>query len=97
MTRRNKTRAEREAGRARRAGTRKAARSANDRRLAQLEHKTKMAEEYNARIKRVLRFDLRLLNRSKYPKAVIARWQQGRLKDYADARRTAGRGVSAAN
>ena len=74
MTRRNKTRAEREAGRARRAGPRKAARSANDRRLAQLEHKTKMAEEYNKRIKRVLRFDLRLLNRSKYPKPVIARW-----------------------
>ena len=97
MTRRNKTRAEREAERARRAGPRKPARAANDRRLAQLEHKTKMAEEYNARIKRVLRFDLRLLNRSKYPKPVIARWQQGRLKDHADARGTAGRGVSAAN
>ena len=97
MTRRNKTRAEREAARAVRAGPRKPVRSANERRLVQLEYKTKMAEEYNQRIKRVLRFDLRALNRSKSPKPVIARWQQGRLKDHADARGTAGRGVSAAN
>lgn len=97
MTRERKTRAEREAGRAKRAGTRKPARTANERRLVQLEHKTKLAEEYNQRIKRVLRIDLRTLNRSKYPKAVIARWKQGRLKDHADARGSAGGGVSAAS
>lgn len=72
-------------------------RSANDRRLAQLQHKTRVAEEYNQRIKRVFRFDLRTLNRSKYPKAVIARWKTGGLKHYADTRRTAGRGLQAAN
>ena len=96
MTRRNKTRAEREAERARRAGPRKPARAANDRRLAQLEHKTKMAEEYNQWIKRVMRFDLRRLNRSKYPKEIIARWKKEPI-GHADARGTAGRGVSAAN
>ena len=71
-------------------------RSANDRRLAQLEHKTKMAEEYNARIKRVMRFDLRRLNRSKYQKEIIARWKKEPI-GHADARGTAGGGVSAAN
>lgn len=93
----NKTRAERAAGQARRLGRRKPQRSANDRRLAQITHKMKLAEEYNQRIKRVFRFDLRTLNRSKYPKAVIARWKTGGLKGYADTRRTAGRGLQAAN